>query len=109
MTYLITFFQKNSGKEATNATIPVGIVMCRAIKDYYRYTGNKVGLKPAGGLRVCGDAINWLILVKEELGFEWLNSNLFRIGASGLLSDIEKELYAYAFGRYPPLNSLPIA
>jgi deoxyribose-phosphate aldolase len=92
-----------------NATIPVGIIMCRAIRDYFEKTGYRVGLKPAGGIRVAKDAINWLVLVKEDLGLEWLNSDLFRIGASGLLSDIERELYAYAFGRYPLPNSLPIA
>jgi len=89
-----------------NATIPVGIVMCRAIRDYYALTGCKVGLKPAGGIRVSKDALNWLVLVKEDLGNDWLNSDLFRIGASGLLSDIERELYAYAFGRYPQPNTL---
>ena len=83
--------------------------MYRAIRDYQRLTGLKVGLKPAGGLRTSPDAINWLILIKEELGDEWLNPGLFRIGASGLLSDIERELYAFAFGHYPPPNSLPLA
>lgn len=83
--------------------------MCRAIKEYEALSGFKVGLKPAGGLRTHMDAINWLILIKEELGHDWLHPNLFRIGASALLSDIEKELYKYAFGVYPPPNSLPIA
>lgn len=83
--------------------------MCRAIKDYEMHTGYKVGLKPAGGLRTCQDAINWLILVKQVLGNEWLNPTLFRIGASGLLSDIEKHLYTYVYGCPPPPNSLPIA
>lgn len=83
--------------------------MCLAIKKYANKTGFKVGLKPAGGLRSCQDAINWLILVKEQLGNEWLNPQLFRIGASGLLSDIEKQLYKYVMGRLPPPNSLPVA
>jgi deoxyribose-phosphate aldolase len=62
----------------------------------------KVGLKPAGGLRTSKDAINWLMLVKQELGMEWLNPKLFRIGASGLLVDIEKRLYYLAIGHQPP-------
>lgn len=103
------FIKTSTGKEAVNATIPVGIVMCRAIRDFYERTGYKIGLKPAGGIRTSADAINWLVLVKEELGHDWLNSTLFRIGASGLLSDIERELYAYAFGRYPLPNTLPVA
>lgn len=84
--------------------------MCRAIRDFYDMTGIKIGLKPAGGIRTSTDAINWLILVKEYLGDEWLNPHLFRIGASGLLSDIERELYFYCFGRYPgPEDPLPLA
>jgi len=99
-----------SGKEATNATIPVGLVMCRAIRDFYENTGIQVGLKPAGGIRTSEDAINWLILVKEELGQDWLHPHLFRIGASGLLSDMEKEMYKFVNGGVaPPANSLPIA
>ena len=98
------------GKESVNATIPVGIVMCRAIRDFYDLTGIKVGLKPAGGIRTSADAISWLILVKEYLGNEWLNPQLFRIGASGLLSDIERELYSFVFGKYPSLEyPLPLA
>lgn len=103
------FIKTSTGKEPVNATIPVGIIMCRAIQDYYERTNYKIGLKPAGGIRTCSDAINWLVLIKEELGNDWLNSGLFRIGASGLMSDIEKELYIYAFGRNPLPNSLPIA
>jgi len=82
--------------------------MCRAIRHYFAKTGFRIGLKPAGGIRVAQDAINWLILIKEELGADWLQSHLFRIGASGLLADIERELYAHAFGRFPPPNLLPV-
>jgi deoxyribose-phosphate aldolase len=103
------FIKTSTGKEAVNATIPVGLVMCRAIRDYRSKTGFTVGLKPAGGIRTSDDAIDWLVLVKEELGNEWLNPHLFRIGASGLLGDIEKELYSFAFGRLPLPNSLPVA
>lgn len=58
-------------------------------------------MKPAGGIRTSKDAISWLILVKELLGNDWLDSKLFRFGASGLLLDIEKELYHYTTGYYP--------
>jgi len=92
------FIKTSTGKEAVNATLPVGLVMCEAIKEYEKKTGFKVGLKPAGGLRTCQDAINWMTLVKEKLGDEWLNPTLFRIGASGLLTDIEKLLCQLALG-----------
>lgn len=89
------FIKTSTGKENVNATLPVGIVMARAIKEYYEKTNYMVGLKPAGGIRTSSDAINWLILVKEVLGNEWLTPELFRIGASGLLVDIENELKDY--------------
>jgi len=103
------FIKTSTGKEPVNATIPVGLVMCRAIRNYYAKTSVRIGLKPAGGIRVAQDAINWLILIKEELGTDWLNKDLFRIGASGLLTDIEQKLYTQAFGRNPPPNLLSIA
>ncbi|KAF2905925.1 hypothetical protein ILUMI_00254 [Ignelater luminosus] len=96
------FIKTSTGKEALNATIPFGIVMCRAIHDYYVKYGYKVGLKPAGGIRTSKDALKWLMLIKELLGDEWLTSELFRLGASGLLTDIEQNLYKYATGCYGP-------
>ncbi|CAH2008128.1 unnamed protein product [Acanthoscelides obtectus] len=95
------FIKTSTGKESVNATIPVGIVMARAIKDYQHKTGYKVGLKPAGGVRTASDAIQWLILVKDLLGHHWLNPALFRFGASGLLGDMETQLYQYVTGRTP--------
>ena len=86
------FIKTSTGKEAVNATLPVGLIMVRAIKDYYKYTNYKVGLKPAGGIRTAKEALNWLTLVKEELGEQWLNPVLFRFGASNLLTDIENQL-----------------
>ncbi|VVC92837.1 unnamed protein product [Leptidea sinapis] len=86
------FIKTSTGKEAVNATLPVGLVMCRAIQDYYQMKGRKVGLKPAGGIKTARDAVNWLVLVKSQLGDEWLTPKLFRIGASSLLGVIEKEL-----------------
>ncbi|XP_041976094.1 deoxyribose-phosphate aldolase [Aricia agestis] len=86
------FIKTSTGKEAVNATLPIGLVMCRAIRHYYELTGKKIGLKPAGGIKTARDAVNWLVLVYTELGVEWLSPTLFRIGASSLLGEIEKEL-----------------
>lgn len=94
------FIKTSTGKEAVNATLPVGVVMVRAIREYLDRTGYKVGFKPAGGIRTAKQSLDWLILMKEELGNEWLNNSLFRIGASGLLSDIERQLSYFATGHY---------
>lgn len=103
------FIKTSTGKEALNATIPFGIVMCRAIRDYYKKMGYKVGLKPAGGIRSASEAVSWLILVREELGVEWCYPNLFRIGASGLLGDIEKELYHSCTSKYAAAHEFDMA
>jgi deoxyribose-phosphate aldolase len=94
------FIKTSTGKEPVNATLPVGVVMVRAIREYYEQTGYKVGFKPAGGVRSAKQSLDWLILMKEELGNEWLNNTLFRIGASGLLSDIERQLSYFVTGHY---------
>lgn len=94
------FIKTSTGKESVNATIPVSLVMIRTIRDYYELTGYKVGFKPAGGIRKAKQALSWLILIKEELGDEWLNAELFRFGASSLLGDIERQLEHYVTGRY---------
>lgn len=85
------FIKTSTGKEAVNATLPVGLVMIRAIQDFYRITGRRIGLKPAGGVRKVDDAVQWIIMIKKTLGMEWLQPELFRFGASGLLDDIEKQ------------------
>ncbi len=90
------FIKTSTGKEAVNATLPVGLVMARAIRDYYKHTNYKVGLKPAGGIRTAEEALKWLVLVKEELGEQWLKPALFRFGASSLLADIESQLESYS-------------
>lgn len=95
------FIKTSTGKEAINATLPVGVVMSRAIMDYYSKTGYQVGLKPAGGISTADEALAWLVLVKEELGDSWLKPELFRFGASSLLGSIEKQLYIYATSRNP--------
>jgi len=102
------FIKTSTGKEAVNATIPVGVVMVRAIRDYYEQTGYKVGFKPAGGIRSAKESLDWLILMKEELGNEWLNNTLFRIGASGLLSDIERQLSYFVTGHYAAAHYNPM-
>jgi deoxyribose-phosphate aldolase len=94
------FIKTSTGKEEVNATLPVSLVMCRAIRDYLALTGFKIGFKPAGGVRTAKDALNWLILIKEELGREWLEPDLFRIGASALLGDIERQIEHFVTGRY---------
>ena len=103
------FIKTSTGKESVNATIPVSLVMVRAIREYYETTGYKVGFKPAGGISKAKDAINWLILIKEELGNEWLNKHLFRFGASSLLGDIERQLEHFATGRYSASYRHPVA
>lgn len=94
------FIKTSTGKESINATLPVSLVMVRAIRDYYEKTGQIVGFKPAGGVRKAKQALDWLVLIKEELGMPWLNSTYFRFGASGLLTDIERQLEHYVTGRY---------
>jgi len=101
------FIKTSTGKESVNATFVNALVMVRAIRDYQRFTGIKVGFKPAGGIRTAKDSCVWLSFMKEELDDEWTSNKLFRLGASALLSDIERQVYHYATGRYAALNELP--
>ncbi len=94
------FIKTSTGKEPVNATLPVSLVMIRAIRDYYSQTGVRVGYKPAGGISKAKDALVYLALIKEELGDEWLSPDLFRFGASSLLGDIERQLEHHVTGRY---------
>ena len=103
------FVKTSTGKEGVNATLPVSLVMVRAIRDYWQRTGFRVGFKPAGGISTAKDAIAWLILMREELGREWLEPALFRLGASSLLADIERQLEYFASGRYAAFYRQPIA
>ncbi len=103
------FIKTSTGKEGVNATLPFGLVMARCIREYFDRTGYRVGLKPAGGIRTAKQSLDWLILMKEELGNPWLHSNLFRIGASTLLADIERQLEHFATGRYSAFNRHPLA
>ena len=90
----------STGKEPTNATLPVSLVMVRAIREYAQETGMAVGFKPAGGIRTAKQSLDWLAMIKEELGDSWLRAEMFRFGASGLLGDIERQLEHFATGRY---------
>ena len=103
------FIKTSTGKEATNATLPVGFVMTRAIREYALETGMAVGFKPAGGIRTAKQSGEWLALMKEELGVPWMKAELFRFGASGLLNDIERQLEHHATGRYSADYRHPIA
>ena len=94
------FIKTSTGKESVNATLPVSLVMIRAIRDYYDRTGVRVGYKPAGGISKAKDAITYLALMKEELGDRWLQPDLFRFGASSLLGDIERQLEHHVTGNY---------
>lgn len=98
----------STGKEPVNATLEVSLVMLRAIRDYLDRTGHEVGFKPAGGLRTAKQAMNWQILMKEELGDPWLFPDKFRIGASGLLADIERQLSHHVTGRYAAFHHMPM-
>jgi deoxyribose-phosphate aldolase len=103
------FIKTSTGKEATNATLPVSLVMVRAIREYAQQTGMAVGFKPAGGIRTAKQSIDWLAMMKEELGLSWMRSELFRFGASSLLGDIERQLEHHATGRYSAEYRHPIA
>ena len=103
------FIKTSTGKEKTNANLNNSLVMLRMIREFYEFSGKKVGFKPTGGISTAKDVLNYLILMFEELGNEWINPNLFRIGASGLLIDIERQLYHYALGRYATDNKMAMS
>jgi len=94
------FIKTSTGKEPVNATLPVSLVMIRAIRAYHARTGIRVGYKPAGGISKARDALVYLSLMKDELGDRWLQPDLFRFGASSLLNDIERQLEHHVTGRY---------
>ena len=102
------FIKTSTGKEPVNATLPVSLTMLRMIRDYHQQTGHVVGFKPAGGIRTAKQALEWQILIKEELGREWLEPELFRFGASSLLTDIERQLEHFVTGRYSAAYRQPM-
>src|SRR6185503_15643643 len=103
------FIKTSTGKEPVNATLPVSLVMVRCIRDYAQRTGMAVGFKPAGGIRSAKQSLDWLSLMKEELGRPWLEPSLFRFGASGMLGDIERQLEHHLTGSYSATYRHPIA
>ncbi|MDD9924168.1 MAG: deoxyribose-phosphate aldolase, partial [Boseongicola sp.] len=102
------FIKTSTGKEPVNATLPVSLVMIRAIRAYHELTGYRVGYKPAGGISKAKDAVTYLTLIKDELGDRWLKNDLFRFGASSLLGDIERQLEHHITGRYSASNRHPM-
>lgn len=98
------FIKTSTGKIAPAATMPVVLVMLHAIRDYYYSTGVKIGMKPAGGIRSSKQAIQYLVMVKETLGKDWLDPSLFRFGASSLANDVLMQWVKEKTGRYQSLN-----
>ena len=102
------FIKTSTGKESTNATLEVSLVMTRAIREYSDRHGYKIGFKPAGGISSAKQAMAWQSLMKEELGDEWLMPDKFRFGASSLLTDLERQLYHYLTGHYAAKHHMPM-
>jgi deoxyribose-phosphate aldolase len=103
------FIKTSTGKEGVNAILPVGLVMARAIRDYRERTGFCIGFKPAGGIRKAKESLDWLAMMKDELGDRWLRRDLFRFGASSMLGDIERQLEHFVTGRYSAAHRHPLA
>lgn len=102
------FIKTSTGKEPVNATLPFALVMVRAIREYFEQTGYAVGFKPAGGIRTAKQSLEYLYLMKEELGDRWLRPDLFRFGASALLTDVERQLEHFVTGRYAAAHRHPM-
>jgi deoxyribose-phosphate aldolase len=103
------FIKTSTGKEAVNATLPVSLVMIRALREYGERTGMAVGFKPAGGIKTAKQALDWMATMKDELGRSWLEPSLFRYGASSMLGDIERQLEHFVTGRYSAAYRHPLA
>ncbi|MEN9922732.1 MAG: deoxyribose-phosphate aldolase [Actinomycetota bacterium] len=94
------FIKTSTGKVNPAATLPVVLEMLYAVRDWHRYTGNVIGMKPAGGIRSSKDALKLLVLVNETLGVNWLHPDRFRIGASTLLNDLLMQRHKLIHGNY---------
>ncbi|MDQ6624331.1 MAG: deoxyribose-phosphate aldolase, partial [Verrucomicrobiota bacterium] len=103
------FIKTSTGKIAPAATMPVTLVMLEAIRDYFYETGQRIGMKPAGGIRTAKQALAWLVMVKETLGDDWLTPDLFRFGASTLVNDVLMQIAKTVDGNYQSADyfSLP--
>ena len=102
------FIKTSTGKEPTNATLPFALIMTRMIRAYQEMTAIRIGFKPAGGISTAKDAIGYLTVMKEELGNRWLEPALFRLGASSLLTDIERQLDHFVTGHYSAAHRHPM-
>ncbi|MEI9886448.1 MAG: deoxyribose-phosphate aldolase [Rhizomicrobium sp.] len=102
------FIKTSTGKEPTNATPAFALVMARMIRSFHEMTGIRIGFKPAGGIATAKDAIGYLTVMKEELGNRWLAPDLFRLGASSLLTDIERQLEHFVTGHYSAAHRHPM-
>jgi len=102
------FIKTSTGKVSPAATPPVVLVMLEAIRDYYKKTGKKIGMKPAGGISKSKLAIQYLVMVKETLGLDWLNADLFRFGASSLANDVLMQIVKQSTGVYQSANYFSI-
>ena len=94
------FIKTSTGKVTVNATLPITLLMLEAVRDWYELTKERIGVKPAGGIRTAKDAIKYLVVVKETAGEEWLNPDLFRFGASSLLNDVLMQRKKLKTGNY---------
>ena len=103
------FIKTSTGKESVNATLPVSLVMVRMIRNYYNETGISIGFKAAGGISDTKTALLYMTMIKEELGRQWLEPDLFRFGASSLLGDIERQLDHFSSSFYSASYRHPIA
>ena len=98
------FIKTSTGKISPASTMPVTFVMLNAIKDYYKTTGIKVGMKPAGGISTAKIALQYLVMLNETLGDEWMNKDLFRFGASSLANDVLMQLEKQESGIYQSVD-----
>jgi deoxyribose-phosphate aldolase len=94
------FIKTSTGKITPAATLPVTLVMLQAISDFYQRTNKKVGMKPAGGIRTAKQAIQYLCMLYETLGPEWMTPDLFRFGASALVNDLLRQITKEVLGIY---------
>ncbi|MCH2160344.1 MAG: deoxyribose-phosphate aldolase [Phycisphaerales bacterium] len=101
------FIKTSTGKIQPAATMPVCLVMLEAIRDHFVATGERIGMKPAGGIRAAKAALHHLVMVRETLGVEWLDPRLYRFGASSLLDDLVRQILKLETGRYAATGDVP--
>ncbi|MBK7850053.1 MAG: deoxyribose-phosphate aldolase [Bacteroidetes bacterium] len=98
------FIKTSTGKIQPAATLPVTLVMLEAIRDFYYSTGKKIGMKPAGGIATAKLALNYLVVLRETLGHDWLNPDMFRFGASALANDLLMQIVKEETGVYQSID-----